>query len=46
MIVVNTRNHWVKSSIFRVPFKTVTTLVAPFLALFSGDLTVESERSR
>ena len=48
MIVVNPRNHGVKSAIFRVPFGIFSTLVYVtfFLVLFSGDPTVESERSR
>ena len=28
MIVVNPRNHWVKSAIFRLPFAIVATLVS------------------
>ena len=48
MIVVNPRNRWVKNAIFRVPFGIFSTLVSVtfFLVMFSGDPTVESERSR
>ena len=48
MIVVNPKNHRMKSAIFRVPFGIFTNLVSVtfFLALFSGLSTGESERSR
>ena len=48
MIIVNQRNHQVKSAIFRMPFAIFTTLVSVtfFLVLFSGDSTVESNSSR
>ena len=48
MIVVNPRNHRVKSAIFRMPFAIFTTfgICNFFLVLNSGDSTVDSERSR
>ena len=48
MIVVNPRNQGVKSAIFRMRFGIFSTLGLCnfFLVLFSGDPTVESERSR
>ena len=49
MIVVNPRNHWVKSAIFQdavLGFSQLLVSVTFFLVLFSGDSTVESERSR
>ena len=48
MIVVNLRNHRVKSSFFSLPFHDFQNfgLCNFFLVLFSGDPTVESERSR
>ena len=48
MIVVNPRNHGVKSAIFRVPFGIFTTLVSVtfFWVQLDGGSTVESERSR
>ena len=48
MIVVNPRNHRVKSAIFRVPRFGFFNfgLCNFFLVLFSGDPIVQSERSR
>ena len=43
MIVVNPRNHWVKSAVWDFFNFGLCNF---FLALFSGDHTVESERSR
>ena len=47
MIVVNPRNHQVKSAIFRDAVWDLHKfdLCNFFLVLFSGDSTVESERS-
>ena len=48
MIVVNPRNHWIKSAIFRVTFWIFANfgLCNYFLVLFSGDSIFESEKSR
>ena len=48
MIVVNPRNRWVKSAIFKDAIWDFFNfgLYNFFLVLFSGDPTVESERSR
>ena len=48
MIVVNPRNHWVKSAIFWMPFWDFHNfdLRNFFHVMFSGGSTVEPERSQ